>query len=206
MYVYRNGAFSSTRGGGRSFYAGATFVAPQFQHKYIRAVTASRSLWPLCILCHCTILVRVRVTLRLAVCRKWVRFGNKPLETHDQYSFLHLNTWGYSPYVPTPLTRGWVCCLQLILNLASAVILGSVYRGTRDHILLSEIRDYPNLQGQIPVFISPRIRVARLYPHAMGSLFVASYDSHGYGGGIRTRFRTGLYYTKSEYCLFWTST
>jgi hypothetical protein len=46
------------------------------------------------------------------------------------------------------------------------------------------IRDSPNLEGQVPVFISPRNRVARLYPQVLGSLFVASYDSQGYGGGI----------------------
>jgi hypothetical protein len=28
-------------------------------------------------------------------------------------------------------------------------------------------------------------RVALLYPQALGSIFVASYDSQGYGGGIR---------------------
>jgi hypothetical protein len=39
----------------------------------------------------------------------------------------------------------------------------------------------------VPVFISPRNRVAQLYPQALGSLFVASYDSQGCGGGIRTR-------------------
>jgi hypothetical protein len=38
------------------------------------------------------------------------------------------------------LTRGRVCRLQLLLALASAVILGSESRGTRDHILLSQIR------------------------------------------------------------------
>jgi hypothetical protein len=42
------------------------------------------------------------------------------------------------------LTRGRVCRLQLLLVLASAVILGSEYRGTRDHILLSQIRDFPS--------------------------------------------------------------
>jgi hypothetical protein len=31
---------------------------------------------------------------------------------------------------------------------------------TRDHILLSQIRDYPNLEGQVRVFIYPRSRVA----------------------------------------------
>jgi hypothetical protein len=39
--------------------------------------------------------------------------------------------------------------------------------------------DYPNLEGQIPVFISPRNRVAQIYPRALDSLFVASYDSQG---------------------------
>jgi hypothetical protein len=38
-----------------------------------------------------------------------------------------------------------------------------------------------NLEGQVPVFISPRNRVARLYPQALGFLFVAFYDWRGYG-------------------------
>jgi hypothetical protein len=41
------------------------------------------------------------------------------------------------------LTRGRVCHLQLLLSVASAVIFGSESRGTRDHILLSQIRDFP---------------------------------------------------------------
>jgi hypothetical protein len=98
-----------------------------------------------------------------------------------------LNICGYSPYVTTSLTRGWACRLHLLLVLASAVTLRSECRGTHD-ILLSEFRDSPNLEGQVPVFIrSPRNRVARLYPQAVGSLFVASYDLQGYGGGIRPR-------------------
>jgi hypothetical protein len=40
------------------------------------------------------------------------------------------------------LTRGRVCRLQLLLALASAVILGSEPLGTRDHILLSQIWDF----------------------------------------------------------------
>jgi hypothetical protein len=36
-----------------------------------------------------------------------------------------------------------VCRLELLLALASAVILGSEPRGTRDHILLSQIWDFP---------------------------------------------------------------
>jgi hypothetical protein len=47
-----------------------------------------------------------------------------------------------------------------------------------------------NLEGQIPAFISPRNRVAQLYSQALGFLFDASYDSQGYGGGIRTHLHT----------------
>jgi hypothetical protein len=74
--------------------------------------------------------------------------------------------------------------LQLLLAVASAVIPGSEPRVIHDHILLFHIRDSPNLEGQVPVFISPSERVAQLYPQALGSLSVASYDSQGYGGGI----------------------
>jgi hypothetical protein len=52
------------------------------------------------------------------------------------------------------LTRGRVCRLQLLLALASAAIFGSESSGIRDHILLFQIRDF---------------------------LFVAFYDSQGYG-------------------------
>jgi hypothetical protein len=41
------------------------------------------------------------------------------------------------------LTRVRVCRLQLLLAFASAVIFGSEFRGTRDHILLSQIRYSP---------------------------------------------------------------
>jgi hypothetical protein len=62
------------------------------------------------------------------------------------------------------LMREWVCCLQLLLDLTSTVILGSESCGTHDHILLSQIRDSPNLKGQVHIFISPRNRAAQLQP------------------------------------------
>jgi hypothetical protein len=40
------------------------------------------------------------------------------------------------------LTRGWVCRLQLLLVLVNAVSFRSDSHGTRDHILLSQIRDF----------------------------------------------------------------
>jgi hypothetical protein len=83
--------------------------------------------------------------------------------------------WGALSDVKTGLR------LQLLLVVASAVILGSECRGTRNYILLYQIRD----SFTLPVFISPRNRVARLYPQALGSLFVASYDSQGYSASTR---------------------
>jgi hypothetical protein len=97
-----------------------------------------------------------------------------------------MNTCSYSP-----LTRGWVRRLQLLLTIASAVILRFESSGTQDHILLSQIRDSLNLEGQVPVFISFRNRVALLDPQALASLSVAFYDSQGYGGGIRPRLHMG---------------
>jgi hypothetical protein len=48
-----------------------------------------------------------------------------------------LNACGYSSYVTFSLSRGSVCCLQLLLGLASAVIIKPESYGTHDHILLS---------------------------------------------------------------------
>jgi hypothetical protein len=103
-----------------------------------------------------------------------------------------VNTCGYSPYVTSSLTRGLVGRLQLLLVFASPVILRSETHGTHDHILLSQNRDSPNLEGQVPVSIFPRNRVVRLYSQALGSLFFASYDSQGCGGGIRLRLHTAV--------------
>jgi hypothetical protein len=52
-----------------------------------------------------------------------------------------------------------------------------------DHILLSHLR-LLQPEGQVTVFISPRNRVAHLYPRALGFFFVASYNSRGYDGYI----------------------
>jgi hypothetical protein len=87
--------------------------------------------------------------------------------------------------------REWVCRLQLLLGLVSAIILGSESPGTRGHISLSQIRNSPNLEGQVSVFISRMNRVVQLYSQALGSLCVTSYDSQGYGSGIRTCHHMG---------------
>jgi hypothetical protein len=74
------------------------------------------------------------------------------------------------------LTRGRVCRLQLLLVLASAVILVSQSRGTHEHILLSQIRDFA---------FRHLLRLA------------------GYGGRIRPRLHTGLSSTDSPPFLTW---
>jgi hypothetical protein len=79
--------------------------------------------------------------------------------------------------------------------LSSPVILGSWSHGTFGHILLSLVRDFPNLEGQVPVFISPQETRWPSYtprPQALGFLFVASYDSQGYGGGTRPLVHAGF--------------
>jgi hypothetical protein len=60
------------------------------------------------------------------------------------------------------------------------------------------IWDSPNLEGQIPVFISPRNRVAQLYPRVLGSFFVASYGSQDYCGVILTLHHTGSILWRSD--------
>jgi hypothetical protein len=92
--------------------------------------------------------------------------------------------------------RGWVCRLQLLLVLGSAFILKSESRRTHDFILLSQIREFPNLEDQMPVFTSPRSRVAQ----ELGSRFVASYNSQGCGGYIRPHLHTASTFSSQ---LFW---
>jgi hypothetical protein len=51
--------------------------------------------------------------------------------------------------------------------------------------------EFPNLEGQVPIFISPRNRVAEIYPRALSSFSIASYDSQSYDGGILSRLHMG---------------
>jgi hypothetical protein len=83
--------------------------------------------------------------------------------------------------------------LQLLLALAGAVILGSESRVTHDHILLYQIRDSPNLEGQVPVFISLRNRWPGYTPRHWVPFSSPPYDSHGYGGCIRIRLHAGAF-------------
>jgi hypothetical protein len=69
--------------------------------------------------------------------------------------------------------RRFACSLQLLLGLASSVFLGFESCKTHDQILLSKIRDSPNLKGKVPVFIYPRNRVIHVYINQLSGFPVA---------------------------------
>jgi hypothetical protein len=71
--------------------------------------------------------------------KSWCR---APCGAHDQ---IYITLWQLrSCFCGAPaLTRGRVYLLYMLLALASVVFLGSESRGTRDHILLSQIWDFP---------------------------------------------------------------
>jgi hypothetical protein len=69
-------------------------------------------------------------------------FAPSPLRLTAGIYFSQMNTCGSSLHITSSLTRGLGCHLQLLLALASTLTLGSVSRGTRDHILLSQIQDF----------------------------------------------------------------
>jgi hypothetical protein len=72
-----------------------------------------------------------------SVSKSWCR---APSGAHDLITVWQLR----SCFCGAPsLTRGRVCLLYILLALASAILLGSESQGTRDHILLSQIWDFP---------------------------------------------------------------
>jgi hypothetical protein len=122
--------------------------------------------------------VKVKVMLRPMVSRPVCLGVNHQSGAYDQI-FITVRQLQVCWCGVLSLTRERVYHLQLLLVLGSAVMLGSKSHGTHDHILLSQIRDSPYLEGQVPILISSRNRVAQLYPQALSSRFV-TYDSQGY--------------------------
>jgi hypothetical protein len=118
--------------------------------------------------------VQVKVTLRLMVSQS-VSLGVEPhLGLMTRYLLL-FDSYGIVFSGAPSLTRGRVCLLHMLLVLASAV-LGSKSLGTRDHILLSQISDFPfrcllRLTGS-------QWRYSTLPPHRVLNLFKSKSKSH----------------------------
>jgi hypothetical protein len=93
-----------------------------------------------------------------------------------------LNICSHSLHVTSSLARGWVCCLQLLLALASPFILRSKSCRTQNHILLSQIWGSPNLEAKSPYLYPPGTGWPNYNPRHW-SLSVAFYDSQGYSEG-----------------------
>jgi hypothetical protein len=120
----------------------------------------------------------IRVSLRLTVYRQSFPSWRQAPWDSRQHFFFQPNTCFHGPYVTSSLTRGWVCTLQLLLALASTVILRSDSRWTRDHILLSQIWDSPTW----------RTRSRHLSPPGTGFPFRRLLRL----AGIRPRLHTGV--------------
>jgi hypothetical protein len=139
-----------------------------------------------------SVIAEVEVKLRPTVSMRVSLGVRQPFGTRNQFFFrleIFFRQLRVCYFVAPSLTRGRVCNLLLLLVLTSAVPLWSEPRGTQDHILLSQ---FLRLSQLIP----PRNRVNQIYPRALGSLSVASYDLQCYGGGILSR-----HYKRLCYCL-----
>jgi hypothetical protein len=100
----------------------------------------------------------------LLLIRSW---RQAPWYSRPGIFFFQLNTCGHSPYVTFSLAIGWACRLQLLLALASAIILRSESRWTH-HILLSQTRDSPQTGRPGPRIYSPQEQGCPVIPPGTG--------------------------------------
>jgi hypothetical protein len=82
--------------------------------------------------------------------------------------FFQLNICGYSPYVTSSLTRGWVCNLRLLLVLASLVILRSESSGPHFTLLDAQLSQ---IGGPSPRIYIPQKQGGPVIPPGTGFPF-----------------------------------
>jgi hypothetical protein len=66
-----------------------------------------------------------------------------------------LNPCGYSPCVTCSLTRGWVCRLELLLDIAREIILGAESRGTHNVFYRLTFETVPTWRARSPYLYPP---------------------------------------------------
>jgi hypothetical protein len=141
------------------------------------------------------IFTEVEVNLRPTVSRPVCLGVRHPSGTRDQFFFLlemFFRQFRVSCCGAPSLMRGLVCNLlvKLLLGLGRAVTLESKSLRTHGHILLSHLR-LPQPGGPGSSIYIPQEQGGPVIPPGTVFLFVASYDSQGYDGGILTRLHTG---------------
>jgi hypothetical protein len=121
--------------------------------------------------------------------------ATSPLRLTTSNFIFQLNTCDYSPHVTSFLDGSVVCNCCWPSPAQSFSGQSPAGRMTAFYFLRFET---PPTWGSGPRIYIPRNRVAQLYPQALGFLFVASYNSQGYGGGIRPLLRRGWNSSESE--------
>jgi hypothetical protein len=122
--------------------------------------------------------VGVEVNLRPTVSRPVCLGVRHSSGTRNQFFFLleiSFRQLRVCYFVAPSLARGRVC--NLLYNCFWALPEQSLLSWSPTEltaIFYCLIWDSSNLEGQVPVFTSPRNRVAQLYPRALDSLFAAS--------------------------------
>jgi hypothetical protein len=141
------------------------------------------------------------------------------------WKFLHFRQWKQFQTVPSFMSP---CVVMLLLHVMIMAIFNSNYHqhwqnstfwpqpALVDFVRFASVLHFIGFrsllggggaeQGRQPCVQSPTCRsrspsdrVAQLCPQAPGSLFVAFYDSHGYGGGILTRLHKEGHETPYRY-------
>jgi hypothetical protein len=140
----------------------------------------------------CFKIFEAEVNLGLAVSRSWWR---PPIRSLWPDFFMLSDNCGFHD-AEHPLWRGdgsVILLVQLFLD-SPAQSLSGPRPAELTTIFCSLIWDSSNLEGQVPVFISPRNIVAQFCPAGTGFAFRRFLRLAGLRGGILTRLYTALKY------------
>jgi hypothetical protein len=122
------------------------------------------------------------------------------------------SSWRQAPRDPRPviLFSNWTLAVIVLCNILSHERMGlsfTIAAGPcqRSHSQVRVPRDsWPYFTVSDSRLTQPRRPGSCIYiSQALGSLFVASYDSQGYGGGIRPRLHTRILYL--PFTIYWIS-